>query len=43
MLIALVLALLGLRSVRKAGAPIPDEAIVEAKATVDDLKEARTA
>jgi membrane-bound ClpP family serine protease len=42
-LIAVVLALLGLRSVRKAGAPIPEEAIVEAKATMDDLKEARTA
>jgi uncharacterized membrane protein YqjE len=41
--IALVLALIGMRSVRKAGAPIPEEAIVEAKATVDDLKEARTA
>jgi uncharacterized membrane protein YqjE len=41
--IALVLALLGLRSVRKAGMPTPDEAIVEAKATVDELKEARTA
>ena len=43
LLIALVLALLGLRSVRKAGMPTPDEAIVEAKATVDELKEARTA
>jgi uncharacterized membrane protein YqjE len=41
--VALVLALLGLRSVRKAGLPTPDEAIVEAKATVEDLKEARVA
>ena len=32
-----------MRSVRKAGSPTPDEAIVEAKATVEDLKEARTA
>jgi uncharacterized membrane protein YqjE len=43
LLIALVLAFMGLRSVRKAGAPTPDAAIVEAKATVDELKEARTA
>jgi uncharacterized membrane protein YqjE len=41
--IAAVLALLGLRSVRKAGAPTPDEAVAEAKATVEDIKEARTA
>jgi uncharacterized membrane protein YqjE len=41
--VALVLALLGLRSVRKAGLPTPDEAIVEAKATVEDIKEARVA
>jgi uncharacterized membrane protein YqjE len=41
--VAALLALMGLRSVRKAGAPTPHEAIVEAKATVDDLKEARTA
>jgi VIT1/CCC1 family predicted Fe2+/Mn2+ transporter len=41
--VALVFALLGVRSVRKAGLPTPDEAIVEAKATVEDLKEARTA
>ena len=40
-LIAILLALLGMRSVKKAGAPTPHEAIVEAKATVDDLKEAR--
>ena len=40
-LIAALLALMGLRSVRKAGAPTPDAAIVEAKATVEDLKEAR--
>jgi uncharacterized membrane protein YqjE len=40
-LIAVLLALLGMRSVKKAGAPTPHEAIVEAKATVDDLKEAR--
>jgi uncharacterized membrane protein YqjE len=43
LLIALILAFMGLRSVRKAGAPTPDAAIVEAKAAVDDLKEARTA
>ena len=43
LLIALILAFMGLRSVRKAGAPTPDAAIVEAKATVDELKEARTA
>ena len=42
-LIALLLALLGMRSVRKAGAPTPHEAIVEAKSTVDELKEARVA
>ncbi|HET6171452.1 MAG TPA: phage holin family protein [Gaiellales bacterium] len=42
-LIALVFALLGLRSLRKAGMPTPDEAIVEAKATMDDLKEANIA
>jgi uncharacterized membrane protein YqjE len=41
-LIAAILALMGLRSVRNAGAPTPDAAIVEAKATVEDLKEART-
>jgi uncharacterized membrane protein YqjE len=43
LLIALILALIGMRSVRKAGMPTPDEAIVEAKATVEDIKEARTA
>jgi uncharacterized membrane protein YqjE len=43
LVVAALLALMGLRSVRKAGAPTPHEAIVEAKATVDDLKEARTA
>jgi len=43
LLIALIFAFMGLRSLRKAGAPTPDAAIVEAKATVDDLKEARTA
>jgi uncharacterized membrane protein YqjE len=43
LLVALILAFIGLRSVRKAGVPMPEEAIVEAKATVDDLKEARTA
>ncbi|MDX6535769.1 MAG: hypothetical protein QOD37_110 [Gaiellales bacterium] len=43
LLVALILAFMGLRSVRKAGAPTPDAAIVEAKATVDELKEARTA
>jgi uncharacterized membrane protein YqjE len=36
-LIAAVLALLGMRSMRKAGAPMPNEAIIEARATVDDL------
>ena len=43
LLIALLFALIGLRSVRKAGMPTPDSAIVEAKATVEDIKEARTA
>jgi uncharacterized membrane protein YqjE len=43
LLIALIFAFMGMRSLRKAGAPTPDAAIVEAKATVDDLKEARTA
>jgi len=43
LLVAVILALLGLRSVRKAGSPTPDAAIVEAKATVEDIKEARTA
>jgi uncharacterized membrane protein YqjE len=43
LLIALIFAFLGLRSVRKAGMPTPDEAIVEARATVDDLKEAHIA
>ena len=28
-----------MRSCKKAGMPTPDEAIVEAKATVDELKE----
>jgi protein-S-isoprenylcysteine O-methyltransferase Ste14 len=37
-LIALLLAWLGMRAARKAGLPVPDEAIVEAKATVDELK-----
>jgi uncharacterized membrane protein YqjE len=41
LLVALIFAFLGLRAVRKAGSPTPDEAIVEAKATVEDLKEAR--
>ena len=41
--VALIFAFMGMRSVRKAGIPMPEEAIVEAKATVDDLKEARTA
>jgi uncharacterized membrane protein YqjE len=39
LLIALLLAWLGMRSARKAGMPTPDAAIVEAKATVDELKE----
>jgi uncharacterized membrane protein YqjE len=43
LVIALIFAFLGMRSMRKAGNLAPDEAIVEAKATVDDLKEARTA
>jgi hypothetical protein len=43
LLVALVLALLGVRSVKKAGAPLPEAAIVEAKATVEEIKEARTA
>lgn len=43
LLVALILAFMAMRSVRKAGMPTPDEAIIEARATVDDLKEARTA
>ena len=43
LLIALLFAFIGMRSVRKAGMPTPDSAIVEAKATVEDIKEARTA
>jgi len=43
LVVAVIFALLGLRSVRKAGSPTPEAAIVEAKATVDDLKEARIA
>jgi hypothetical protein len=42
-LIALILALIGMRALRKAGAPTPDAAVAQAKATVEDLKEARTA
>jgi uncharacterized membrane protein YqjE len=41
--VALIFAWMGIRSVRKAGALMPEEAIVEAKATVDELKEARIA
>ena len=43
LVIAAILALMGLRSVRKAGSPTPDAAVAEAKATVEDIKEARTA
>jgi uncharacterized membrane protein YqjE len=43
LLLALILGFMAMRSVRKAGMPTPDEAIIEARATVDDLKEARTA
>ena len=39
-LVALILGYLGMRSIRKAGMPTPDEAIVEAKATVDELTNA---
>ena len=37
-LVALILGLLAMRSFKKAGMPTPDEAIVEAKATVDEIK-----
>ena len=37
-LVAVILGLLAMRSFKKAGMPTPDEAIVEAKATVDELK-----
>lgn len=40
LLIALLLVWLGVRAAKKAGLPVPEVAIVEAKATVDDLKEA---
>lgn len=43
LLVALLLGLLAMRSVRKAGMPTPEKAVAEAKATVDDLKEARIA
>jgi hypothetical protein len=36
-LVAAILALLGVRAIKKAGAPTPDAAIIEVKATVDDL------
>ena len=42
LLVAVLLALLALRSVRKAGMPTPDEAVAQAKATVDEIKEVRT-
>jgi hypothetical protein len=42
-LIAALFAFMGLRSIRKAGAPTPDEAIAQAKATVEEIKEVRTA
>jgi uncharacterized membrane protein YqjE len=41
--VAAVLAWMAIRSVRKAGIPMPEEAVAEARATVDELKEARTA
>ena len=43
LLVALIFAFMGMRSVRKAGMPTPEKAVAEAKATVDDLKEARIA
>jgi membrane protein implicated in regulation of membrane protease activity len=39
--VALVLALMAMRSVRKAGMPTPDEAVAQAKATVEEIKEVR--
>ena len=39
LLIAALLAWLGIRASRKAGMPTPDAAIIEARATVDELKE----
>ena len=41
LLIALLFALMAMRSVRKAGMPTPDEAVAEAKATVEEIKEVR--
>lgn len=43
LLLALILGWLAMRSMRKAGAPVPEEAIAEVHATVDELKETRTA
>jgi hypothetical protein len=43
LLIAACLGWLATRSMRRAGVPMPEEAIAEAHATVDELKEARTA
>ena len=42
LLIALLIALMAMRSVRKAGMPMPEEAVAEARATVETLKEARS-
>ena len=44
LLVAVILALLGRAPcARRESSPTPDAAIVEAKATVEDIKEARTA
>jgi uncharacterized membrane protein YqjE len=43
LLVAAILGFMAMRSVRKAGMPTPEKAVAEAKATVDDLKEARIA
>jgi uncharacterized membrane protein YqjE len=41
LLVALLFAFMAMRSVRKAGMPTPDEAVAQAKATVEEIKEVR--
>jgi uncharacterized membrane protein YqjE len=43
LLIAACVGWLAMRSMRKAGAPLPEEAMAEVQATVDELKEGHTA
>ena len=38
LLLAIVLGLLALRAIRKAGSPVPEQAITEAKLTTDAIK-----